>query len=299
MYNSEQKQNYLRYKAYETDHTNTIECRFEEIASYEEELQKDLCDFTHRDIEAYYIRVNHKNVAILANMNSAYKGYTHWCITNGLTLGNVNYYEDFSTEVLNKYVNSLLKEASYISREELLIEISRLPNPRDQFALLAIFEYGKSKNLMDVGLANIYGLDGNRFTLPSGRTVDISNKLREIIIEANAAQKYFANKDERVLFEDGTLIKATRQSAYTDAKNVGVKVSKIIKRALGIMGYEGILSVHALSEAGKLHMIKTLMKKYDMSMKELLESEHKKEIEAQYGCKIISCEYLYRFGDNV
>lgn len=297
MYNSEQKERYLKYKEQETDFVQSIRGRFENIASYEEEHGKDLSNFTYSEIEEYYIRSNHKNISVLANINSALKGYTTWCINNGMVTSNINYYDRFTISILTKYVNMLLKDASYITRDELLLEIQKLPNPREQFVLLAIFEYGKSKNMLDIGAARIEELRGNKLTLPSSRTVEVSDKLREIIIDSASVEKWFTRDTEYALYDDGTIIKATRHNAKNDDYLIKQRVKTIFVNSVDYLGYKGVISVHSLNESGQIHMMKELMKKHDMTFQQFLNSEYKQEVEKQYGLTIIVSDYICKYGD--
>lgn len=297
MYNSEQKERYLKYKEQETDFIQSIRGRFENIASYEEELGKDLSNFTYSEIEEYYMRSNHKNISVLANINSALKGYTTWCINNGMVPSNINYYDRFTMPILTKYVNTLLKDASYITRDELLLEIQKLPNPREQFVLLAIFEYGKSKNMLDIGATRIEDLHGNKLTLPSGRTVEVSDKLREIIVDSASAEKRISRGTEYALYDDGTIIKATRYSAKDDDYLIQQRIKTIFVNSVDYLGYKGIISMHSLNESGQIHMMKELMKKHNMTFQQFLDSEYKQEIEKQYGITIVDGDYICKYGD--
>lgn len=301
MYNSEQKERYLKYKEQETDYIESIRCRFEQISMYEEEIGKDLSNFTYKDIEEYYIRSNYKNVVVLANINSAFKGYTTWCINNGMVTSNINYYEQFKMKILSKYVSTLLKDASYITRDELLYEIQKLPNPREQFVLLAIFEYGRSKNMTDVGLASINNLHDHQLTLPSGRTVQVSDKLKDIIYDSATAEKERRINIDRecILYDDGSIIKATRKGAYTNGASVQQRVNRIFTNAIDFLGYKNIISINSLNESGQIHMMQELMKKYNLTFAEFLSSKYKKEVENQYGCVIISADYMYKYGDII
>lgn len=297
MYNSEQKEHYLKYKEQETDFIQSIIGRFEHIAPYEEELGKDLSNFTYSEIEEYYIRSNYKSISVLTNINSALKGYTTWCINNGMVASNINYYDRFTTQILTKYVNMLLKDASYITRDELLLEIQKLPNPREQFVLLAIFEYGKSKKLLDIGAAKFEDLHGNKLTLPSGRTVEVSDKLREIIIDSASAEKRSTRDTEYALYDDGTIIKATRQNARDNNLAIRQRVNTIFVNSVDYLGYKDIISIHSLNESGQIHMMKELMKKHNMTFQQFLSSEYKQEVEKQYGLTIIAGNYICKYGD--
>lgn len=152
MFNVGQKQKYIDYKMQTTTLNKFfLPNVFKQSYQFENQLRKDISNFTVSEIEDMYKTMNFVSLASLTVLNSAYSLYTGWCLS---ALHNVedsqNHFLEFSTETLKGLVNRLDASKKIISREFLLNQIKSLYNPSDKFLMLALFEGIKGKDYEEI-----------------------------------------------------------------------------------------------------------------------------------------------------
>lgn len=137
MYNEELKQRYIREKRETTIiGLNFLERQFINIAGYEEELGKDLSNFTTPEIIEYYKILGSRSLESLIVINSQYSMYTQWCLQQNLVLDSQNHYLEMNNDILLQCLNQTIIDKSIVTREEFLDLIHQLPNYRDQFIFI-------------------------------------------------------------------------------------------------------------------------------------------------------------------
>ena len=93
-----------------------LERRFKQTAKYENELKKDLSNFTYDEIINFYKRLNSTSLDSLFVMNSHFTMYTDWCIQKGLVRDNKNYFSKLKREVLKECLNKDLTKKRIVTR---------------------------------------------------------------------------------------------------------------------------------------------------------------------------------------
>lgn len=259
MYNEKLKQRYLseRIKSNSEQYYNNLIYRFDIIASEEERLDTDLCNFSVEEILNAYKARNTSSVEYLMVSNFIYASYTDFCIYNGLVKDSQNHYRDISIELLNECINKLWLNKSILTKEEIYQIVDELENPCDKFIILGIFEGICGDSYEDLFHAEMSQFDGNVMHCHSGVDVVVSDKL--IGIAADSANEYtyycLTNSDNQALSyryfnrNDHHIIKmSVKKSAKSlDEADQALMVRRIQKRIDKIRNYFNILGIRGKS----------------------------------------------------
>ena len=180
-YNEELKKRYVNEKEKTLSvSSNYIDVQFRKAAEMEYEFNKDLSNWTVYEIIEYYKILNMTSFESLLCLNSTLSLYTQFCIENNLVRDNQNHYLECTKEVLLGCLNKAIISKKIVERETVLKWVDELPNPKDKFILLSLFEYGKSKDFKDIVYAKPQDVIENKLKL-SDRTVVISSKLESAL----------------------------------------------------------------------------------------------------------------------
>lgn len=303
MFNRERKERYIKEKNKEIVIPEYyLRKRFEDSELYEEELQKDVCDFTSYEIVDYYKTLNYTSLEGLAWLNSHFKMYTQWCLQNNLVGDNQNHYLEFDRKALNTCINKFASEKKIINREAILQMVKQLPNPRDQFILLALFEFGKSKDYIDLMEAKVSDISEDDLTMKlyTGRTVQVSPELVRIAKKASEESYYYSmrndNEYKRKLIDDGHIVKSYPNTKTSSVFQKGRNIYAAIARDLAYLD-ASFMTANSIVESGKIYTIKKRSKELGMTCEEFMRSEHLEEVNRQYNCVILPSTYLLKYGD--
>lgn len=300
MYNSEIKERYLEEKKFES-HDNSMNTRVQFIrcAEKEFELGKDVSNWTLYEIKEYYKLMNVSSNYTLKNINSRFSMYTQFCLSNNLVVDNQNHYLEFDDDMIMDCLNKSLINKRILDKETVYRLIDELPNARDQFILLSYFEFGRSKDNVDVVNARPEDVDGNTLKLPT-REVEISDKMIAVINDCMEEEKYFSitgKEKKSVLLEDnGYIVKNYPNQKSNSAFQRGRNVYMACKRAFEYLGVPW-LNANAFMESGKICMVKKRSEELGVSPKEYIYSDHKLELENQYDFKLVPSTFYRKYKD--
>lgn len=301
-YNEELKKRYIKEKEKTLGiSSNYIDVQFRKAAEFEHELNKDLSNWTVYEIVEFYKILNIATFESLLCLNSSLSQYTQFCLENNLVKDNQNHYLECTADIIKGCVNKAILEKKIIDRETVLKWINELPNPKDQFILLGLFEFGKSKDFQDFVYARKEHLNGNSLQL-SSRTVEITERLVNIIDDCETETKYYSitgeNKKVVDLVDYGYIIKSYPNQNmglgdYQKGRNIYISCQRTFK----YLGVGEWMSPNAVVESGKLHMIRERSKELNMSMMNYIYSDHIKEVEMQFGCTISRSVYVKKYAE--
>lgn len=213
MFNEELKNRYIKEKRESTIiGLNFLERQFINISNYEEELGKDLSNFTTPEIIEYYKILGSRSLESLTVINSQYSMYTQWCLQQNLVIDSQNHYLEMNSDILFQCLNQTIIDKSVITREELLNMIYQLPNYRDQFIFLYLFEVGKDKDFFSLTHCKLEDFDKEKKVLYlTGRTPKVSDELIRIAEEADKQDTYYSITQKEIrkitFAENGYIIK--------------------------------------------------------------------------------------------
>lgn len=285
MYNEDVKKRFIEEKENTTIMSpNFILNKFKHIESTENELGKDLSNFTTDEIISYYKLSNFTSYDSLNITNNLFARYTQWCLQNSLVKDNQNHYLEFTPHILNTCMNKALIAQKIISKDTLYSWIKDLENPRDIFVFLCLFEFGRSKDFVEISNAKLKDLNGNELTLCTGRTVKISNELKNIIYDCVDATTYVAITSDRNgskptlrnLVDNGSIMKMTYNSNINanDATK-GRGIYSLIQRNLDYLDVQSNISANDIVDSGKIHFIKERAKELGITTYEYVYKDRK------------------------
>ena len=283
MINSERKEEYFRAIKL----NNTIRSIFNRAGVMEDVFEKDLCTFSKSEIDDMYAYLAYKTETKYSQVNREYKLYTEWCIKNGYCKDNP--YASYTYKDFGQFINREAQAERFVSREELLTAIKALQNPRDQFILLSLYEFGKSKdyiNIAEFNTANI-NYDTDTVILPSGHEVKISRELIGYAIEARD-EKFYYKTGYDVVTElksvgSGDVFKLVKNGVEKiDGKGMVKRIAKIVKRSIQYVGLNDEISGTTLMESGIFEFIRQRCAELKMGYREYIYSDLFNEVKKQY-----------------
>lgn len=308
MYNSELKKRYIEIREREvTLPNNYLTLQFEKVAEYEEELGKDVSCFTAYEILEYYKIRNLHSIESLQSLNSQLSLYAQWCLQENLVQDNQNHFLELNKEILNGCVNKYVLDKGIVSRETLLQWIYELPNPKDQFILLSLFEYGKTKNFTNIVYVTMSDIDedNNRLSLPDGRVVAISDELKNIAYNSHETYDYYSITGKGVkvvplVSFDNRIVKNYPNASDTVSEFQKSRVIyNSVVRSLDYVGAATWCSANSLVVSGKIHMIRKRATELNITPTEYLYSEYLEEVNKQFGGTITRSIFGIKYQEHL
>lgn len=279
-----------------------LERQFKKISDMENELNKDLSNFTFYEIIEYYKLQNVSSLDSLTVMNSQFSLYTQWCLQKNLVKDNQNHFLEINIDIMKGCINKALFDRRIISREVILNWLEQLPNPKDQFVLLGLFEGIKGKDFCELLKIKPSDIQGNTISLCTQRKVKVSDKLISIINDCITEEIYYSISGSGAktmpLIDRGYIIK-DYPNAKTDVSDfsAGRKIYNSIIRILNYFDVLSFMTANSIAESGKIHMIKERSKELEISPKEYIYSNYIKEVEEQYNYKIVRSTFILKYND--
>lgn len=302
-YNEELKKRYLQEKERYAITTNYIDVQFRKSSEMEYELDKDVSNWTVYEIIEYYKLLNVTSFEVLVCLNSILSQYCQFCLENNLVIDNQNHFLECTKDILVSCINKAILEKKIVSRENVLKWVDELPNPKDQFILLGLFEFGKSKDYKDIVCAKLDDLNESNNELQLlDRKVKVSSKLINIMCDCKEEDTYYSISGKGVktmpLIDYGFVVKSyPNQNINLSDFQKGRNIYIACQRIFSYLGNGNYMSPNSIAESGKLHMLKERAKELNMSPVQYLYSNYIKEIEDQFGCTIVRSVYDKKYGE--
>lgn len=303
MFNEEIKRRYIEEKEANTKLDKfALTSKFAKIEAMEKELDKDCCNFTSYEIGTFYKTLNAKSLEVLTMYNSVYKLYTQWCIKQNLVEDNQNHYSEMNREVLSSCISSLKMEMSIFTRKQLMDYIRILPNERDRFLMMGVFEFGKTDDFRDVATLRNTDVEGQIIHL-TNRDVNISSELARVIAECEKEKIYhcFGNGKKQKELElhcyDDRVFKYTVTSSVEKPSNklLGRRIYQNFAKLLKYLGIEGTVRISDIMYSGQIDMVNRRAKELGMSGKAYVSSPYMDEVRTQYDNNIVRSTFLRKF----
>lgn len=301
-YNEELKKRYINEKEKILSvGSNYIDVQFRKTSEMEHELNKDVSNWTLYEIVEYYKILNLSSYESLLCLNSIFSKYTQFCLENSLVRDNQNHYLECTKELLASCINKAILDKKIIDRKTIIKWIDELPNSKDQFILLSLFEYGKSKDFKDIVYAKPNDADGNKLKL-SNRTVKISDKLVSIIRDCIHENNYYSitGRGTKVmpLTDYGYIVKSyPNQNMSLSDFQKGRNIYISCQRMFDYLGIGSYMSPNSIAESGKLYMIKEKAKELNIPAIDYIYSDNIKEVETQFGFNLVRSIYIKKYNE--
>ena len=277
MYNEERKRRYIEIR--ESNVTlpfRALERMFDQTEQFEEKNGKDVCEWTTTEILDYYKYLDQYSLSSLVVINSNLNLYTNWCLTETLVPDGQNHFLEIRPNMLNSCVNKEYLNSLIITREDLIANIDTLPNYVDRYMLLAFYEGicgFMYKEMTNLRTGDIVGNDAN---LCSGRVVQITDKLKEVIDYASKETQYqtygrtgrvIKMSDEEpsdIIFKMTSKVKGGNR----DDELIVQIVNRRFDATKKYLGLPNKVTAKTITLSGKLDFIRRLMKMTDLPFEE-------------------------------
>ena len=303
LYNKELKFEYIKEKNQEAVlPSNYLENQFFKVSEMEKELDKDVSNFTVYEIIEYFKLLNLTSLESLKVMTSEFSMYTQWCLQKSLVTDNQNHFLEMSNDILMGCINKAVLSMKIISRETILSWVNQLPNPKDQFVLLGLFEGLKGKDFCELAKLKPEDIDDNIAHLCTGRDIEISDKLIEIIDDCIKEDQYYSitgNGTKVTKLADNGYIIKDYPNARMDVSEfqIGRKIYNGVTRTLNYFDVLKYMSANSIAEAGKIHMIKERASELNISNKDYIYSDYISEVEKKFNSKIVRSLFWKKYED--
>ena len=259
--------------------------KFNQVEIFEIKNNTDISDFTIDEIIEFYKYINTTSLNSLIVLNSQMSLYSDWCIKNNYSRDNINHFLEITSDIIHKCLNTVLAKEEIISREKLEDYIDELPNYGDKFLVMALFEGLSGKDNSNLCDLRVEDFKGNTVHLRDGRELEVSDKLRELAVEAAKEYKLYTFEGEEskslsYAKTDEEIIKLISNSKIDNLMNPRRFYIRLIK----IKDFLGspAMGRFELNESGRKDMIQSLMKEKDYSTVEECIKQNKSKIEYRY-----------------
>ena len=284
MYNEERKRQYLKEKSARAILSSNIYSEFALAQSFEERLGRDLCEWDSGEIIDFYRYHATPSIQSLIQINNMLEGYTTWCIANGLVKDNQNHYSEIKSAQLINCIDYEKLASLIITREQLLKDISDLPNDSDKFLILGIFEGIPTVNevLFNVKLQDVNAKEGT-IALSNGKTRKFSPELIKYALRAGEEDGYTNMKTQKTyqLYDTGTLIKPIIYIPGRVLTRPMLVINRRFTQCRIYMGWPEITTA-TVRDSGRIHYLREKIKETGMPLREYI-SVNREEVEDLFG----------------
>lgn len=277
-----------------------LDLDFKKTNAFEEQLDKDVYDFTVYEILNMYKTWNSKSLDTLYVINNRLSQYTQWALEQNLVADSQNHYLEINRDILLGCINMVAQQNRIISREQMIVWCSRLPNACDKFIFLGLYEGLNGNNYKDFWNSSIDDIDKDRKIIRVERgEVPISEKLIEYAEESNNTLELYPMSGDMArvtkLVENGRIIKLKINSMYDDPFHNGKNIYIAIVRVCKFLDIDRWYNTRQANESGIINFIRQGMEQYGLSFHDYLWSDHKKEVEYQYDRKIVRSSFYTKY----
>ena len=291
MYNAEIKMQYIQYCL---DNKNKraeqfLPLFFGRTEPAEQKLDKDLCNFTMREITEMYKMMFLTSYSSIMNIHSHLRDYANLCNQRNLIVDGINHFNEVDTVALRNCLHEGITNDQVVTRAELLelLQMNEIRNAYEKVWILGTFEGLTSKGGDDLLYLKKDMIDFDYLVvqLPkSGRVLSISKELAQFMDEALSEDEYVTANGERTKrfkkVDPDILFKPPLNSKKDYAGSHVFRVMLLKYQQELELPY---LNSHSLKESGAIHFIKSLMEQDGSDDPVATYRQHKKEVETRYG----------------
>lgn len=165
---------------------------FNRSATLEQQLDKDLYNFTDAEVEIFLYSINTSQKNTLVTYLNQAKNYCEYAIEKGSKISNINVFKTFSYGSLDKYTAK--HKMKYLSKDDLEIALKDIVNANDYAMYIALFEgmggfeYTELAELKIDDVREAYNNpveDGYEITLRSEQKASKEIKTRKLTVSKN------------------------------------------------------------------------------------------------------------------
>ena len=258
---------------------------FRKIEPYEEELNKDVCEFTRDEALEMYKALKSRSVYTLMNNNVILKAYYAWRRHfHGVSVESA--YESISIDDLKPCVDA--HASKLLSREEITEIEEQLLNVTDAAIIECLFQGIAGPSMRDITSLDDSMLDKDNKCLvfPDGRIFGITEELCELLSDAFQEEIYICYGEtmrEKRLQGKGKLFKDRDNSYAADSDDRRFRA--VYRKIQVIRDYVGIkeLTMKGIAASGFLYNLRSNLEETGLTLKEFLQTENGEQLMDRYG----------------
>ena len=304
MYNSELKMQYIDDMEYRNVNLRIVMQRyFDRCQKMEEELQKDVSNFTVVEIIDFLKSLCLTSFETVLIINNQMKIYTDYCLNRNLVKDNQNHFYEITYDIIKNCTNTALVNEQIVTKDDLFFIINQLQNVSDKFLVLALFEGICGHTMCELIDLNMSDFNGNEVTLCTGRKLIVSDKLVSYAKQSTDTYDYvaFTKSGNFKVFQydanDKNILKQLYNCRGNSADNKRQRLYNKLVRVRKSLEVNCI-STGALNESGRINMIREIQKQTgEEDFKECL-IKHK-EVEAIYGKVFSYSTFMLKYGEII
>ncbi len=282
MYNESYKNEYIKRKNEDsTVPTGYLERQFSKTSYFEERINKDVSEWTSKEIIEYYKFIGCSVLKTLVVLNSHLSQYTQWMLEKNLVKDHQNHFLEINDEIIiNQCLNISVTKSKILLADDIYNGIQKLDNYCDKFMILALFEGIKGKDYSEIVNArteNFYS--GYYICEKNNRKMKVSKKLESIALSSAKEDEYtcFGSFNRTVpLFGDYDLIikqysnVQENSSDFQKGRRIYIRIQKIIN----YIGWNKSVTANSIYISGQIHFIKEQSKIKNMSTYDYIYSKN-------------------------
>ena len=284
MYQSEVKESFIKdYMKSIVVAKTSLYSLFRKTKKYEENLNKDCCQFTQDEALEMYKDFQAKSVFVLLNYNVILKAYCAW----------QKYYHGLETEsayenITRTMLDPLIPEMKVLSREDVTDIEDQLYNWTDKAIVEALFEGLSGNSMRDLVQVDINMVDHKRKQLifPDGRVFDLTDRLYDLLIKTFDETEYLcygSTMRVKQLIGTGRLYKERDNAHAMDSDDKYFRwVYRKIQNARKHVGING-LTMKNLAVAGLVYYLREGMDQTGLELKPFLLTQAGEKLMDKYG----------------
>jgi len=301
MYNSEQKNRYLKNCKYEETTKELLKRIFDSTELEEEAFDKDLALFTHNDVYDLLLSLNSKSRKRLRSTCIFLSDYFMWCYKEGLTFDLNNPYDKRFTEVMIEKILPIdklnLKYFNYITLNDYvnnsIIDVS------NKFIAYALYCGITSEELRNLKKEDL-NVTKKQVTLITGRNLTVDDLFVKLLMEADNQTQYFPDgiiKESKFNKYDYGISKYVLKTCV--AGECGVIKDAILIARLKVIKEQcenDFITLSTLYKNGLFHYLKL---RYEEKNITLQDAHFTKQDGAKYKYESETQQYISEFGSTM
>lgn len=293
MYNKEQKEGFCKeYLKSRVIAKTSLYGFFNRIAPYEENLGKDIVNFSREEALDMYRWIGSRSVYTLMNNNTILKAYYAWK-RYYYGVDNENAFNDLTIEDLRKCVDK--NKNKLLTREEIIDIEDQLLNDSDKAIVELLFIGVAGKNMEDIYAVSEKCVKGNKLVV-NGKQFNMTPRLKELLPKAFDEIEIMTYGDSMKIFPvegKGRIYKERCNTKGVDTDDARFRY--FYRRIQLFRNYLGIeaLTMKAIAAAGLIYYLNDGIKQSKLKLKDFLNTDEGEKIANRYG---FSGEY---YVDNI
>ena len=286
MYNPEMKEGFIEsYLRSRIIQKTSLYGLFHKIESYEENIGKDVSEFTKEEALEMYKTLRSRSVYTLMNDNVILKSYYAWR-KYYYGIEDESAYDNITIDDLKPCVDK--KASKLLSLDEIIEIEDQLLNYTDSAIIQCLFEGISGYSMRDITDLHVDMLDKKNSCLvfPDDRIFNISERLCNLLEKAFAEDIYICYGETlrtKQLIGPGKLFKERDNAHAVDSDDRRFRA--VYRKVQVIREHVGIkeLTMKNIAASGMAHYLKKRMKEDNIGLKEFLKTPDGEALMDRYG----------------